>query len=497
MRVIKTHEIQPTSLKTQWERDQVYNGLDCAVTLEVLNRLLPQLDNHTTATYNFSRELQGPALEMRLRGVLIDQERKAAVLDDYYDYLDQLERQLDRIVLEGVGLPAFNWRANADLHRLFYERLRIPPILRNGRPTVNRAALEKLEAYTIAKQIVLHLYALRDIGKKISVLRTAIDPDGWMRTSYNIAGTNTGRFSSSMSEFGTGGNLQNVEEKLRSMFITPPGYKMAKCDAKQGESFCVAAKEWNLFKDGRYLDACETGDPHTATARICWPKLPWTGILKKDKDIAEQPYYRHYSYRFMCKKLGHGSNYGGKPPTLAAQAKVPEEIVKEFQLKYFVAFPAHLRWHEWCDMQLRKFGMLVSLTGRKRYFWGRRNEDKTLREFIAYDPQCSLAEIVNHAMVNIWRQNKVIVYMHDHDALTFMYPEEIEDEVAPWILENLKYPVELEHGRTLLIPYDIQVGWNRGKYDAKTNPDGLRDWVPGDGNRRREEKMHLLDRKLR
>jgi len=46
---------------------------------------------------------------------------------------------------------------------------------------------------------------------------------------------------------------------------------------------------------------------HTAVARICWPELGWTGDLNRDKRIAERPYYRHYSYRFMCKKLGHGS----------------------------------------------------------------------------------------------------------------------------------------------------------------------------------------------
>ena len=147
---------------------------------------------------------------------------------------------------------------------------------------------------------------MRDLGKKIAMLKTEIDPDGRMRTSYNIAGTSTGRFSSSFSEFGTGGNLQNVEESLRSIFIADPGYKFAKFDAKSGESFVVGAIEWNLFSDGKYLDACESGDPHTAVARICWPRLGWTGDLKHDKDIAETPYYRHYTYRFMCKKLGHG-----------------------------------------------------------------------------------------------------------------------------------------------------------------------------------------------
>ncbi len=494
MKIIDTSTTLPTSL-TPFEREQVYNGLDCCVTAEVLDALLPQLDPATSATYAFSRALQGPALEMRLRGVLVDQARKAEVIELFFEQIETLNANLERIVFEGVGLPHFNWRSNSDLQTLFYDRLAIPAIKRGGRPTVNREALEKLEQYIIARQIVKHIIAMRDLGKKIAMLKTEIDPDGRMRTSYNIAGTSTGRFSSSFSEFGTGGNLQNVEESLRSIFISDPGYKFAKFDAKSGESYVVGAIEWNLFHDRRYLEACESGDPHTATARICWPELGWTGNLKEDKNIAETPYYRHYTYRFMCKKLGHGSNYGGKSATLSAQAKLPIGVVEQFQPKYFRAFPAHLQWQGWVDSELRRTGTLISLTGRKRQFWGRRNDDSTLREAIAYDPQCSLAEIVNQALLNIWSARDAIVMMHDHDALTIQYLEADEDRIIPRILEQLKVPVQLKHNRTLLIPYDCKVGWNRGDY-SKDNIDGLRDYT-GHDKRKRSPKIGLLDRKLR
>lgn len=505
-KIIKTHEANPNDLSA-WERDQIYNGLDCCVTHEVWQAMRPQLDNHTAATYNFSRELQGPALEMRLRGVAIDHARKEEVIDDYFGLLDKLEHNLERIVLEGVGMVSFNWRSNPDLHKLFYEKLGIPVIKKQGRPTVNREALEKMEGYIAAQQIVLHMKAMRDLAKKISVLRTEIDDDGRMRTSYNIAGTNTGRFSSSFSEFGTGGNLQNVEEKLRSIFIADPGMKFAKCDAKSGESFLVGAIEWNLFGDDKYLRACETGDPHTAAARLCWPALGWTGDLKLDKDIAEQPFYRHYTYRFMCKKLGHGSNYDGKPPTLSQQAKVPLKVVVDFQTNYFGAFPAHRRWHGWVDSQLRKHGQLVSLMGRKRHFWGRRNDPATLREAIAYDPQGSLADIVNRAMLRIWRAGYTVV-MHDHDALTFMYPEEQEDEIIPLLMDLLVEEIPLANGRSLNIPYDCKTGWNKGDYccgerkpeckgcKKDANVDGLKDYQ-GTDKRRRSPPVHLLDRPLR
>lgn len=489
-KIVSSDDPIPTS---EMEKLWWYNAADTMVAREVIEAIEPQLDDYTSKTYDFSRALQGPALEMRLRGVLVDQARKAEVIDEFYDKIERLEAQLEKIVLDGVGLPHFNWRSNPDLHRLFYDELGIPPP--RGKRSVNRDTLEKMEAYLLARQIVRHITAMRDLGKKISVLKTEIDADGRIRTSYNIAGTSTGRFSSSFSEFGTGGNLQNVEESLRSIFISDPGYKFAKFDAKSGESYCVGAVEWNLFRDGRYLDACETGDPHTATARLCWPKLSWTGDLEADREIAEEPYYRHYTYRFMCKKLGHGSNYGGKAATLSTQAKVPITVVEQFQPTYFRAYPAHLQWQAHVDATLRRTGTLISLTGRKRQFWGRRNSDDTLREAIAYDPQCSLADIVNSAMLNIWHARDAILAMHDHDALTVQYPEALEDEIIPKILAQLEHPIELKHGRRLLIPYDCNVGWNRGKYDAETNPDGLREYK-GHDERKRTPEVGILDRRF-
>lgn len=480
---VRTDNAEPRGIPPM-HREWIYNGLDACVTHEVLTALLPQLGEHTGPTYDFSRALQGPALEMRLRGVRVDARRKAEVIDECFETLDRLERHLDMLVLDGVGMPNFNWRSNVDKRTLFYEILGVPPIRRRGRPTVDIDALERIQTdYLIARQICAHLLLMGELAKKIAVLRTELDRDGRMRTSYNIAGTSTGRFSSSFSEFGTGGNLQNVEESLRSIFIADPGMKLAKFDAKSGESYVVGAIEWNLFGDGKYLDACESGDPHTATARICWPKLNWTGDLKHDKNVAERPYYRGHSYRFMCKKLGHGSNYGGKPQTLSAQAKLPINVVQDFQPKYFRAYPAHLRWHTHVSDELNRRGYLVSLTGRKRWFFGRRSEDSTLREAIAYDPQCSLADIVNRALLNIWLRRTATIYMHDHDALTFQYPEESEDEVIPLLFKQLEVPIPLDNGRTLLIPYDCKVGWNRGEW-SEANPDGLRDYTDGDDRKR-------------
>lgn len=494
MRIIQTADLTPTSLKTDTERLWCYNGLDCCVTYEVLDALLPQLDNQTGATYAFSRELQAPVLDMRLRGVRVDGERKNKLISDYFEQIAQLESDLERIVVEGVGFYGYKWNSPKSNMELFYDKLGIPVIKKKGIPTVNREALERMETYFIARPIIAHLIALRDIAKKVGVLTTEIDRDGRMRCAYSIGGTSTGRFSSTFSEFGTGTNLQNIEEALRAIFIADPGMKMAYLDEPQGESRVVGAIEWNLFKDGRYLDACESGDLHTNVAKLCWPNLLWTGEPRTDRKIAEQPFYRHYDYRFMCKKIGHGTNYFGKPYTLSRQAKIDQRAIEDFQPKYFAAFPAHCMWHAWVREQLLSYGSLTTLTGRRRHFFGRRDDDATFREAVAYDPQGSLADILNRGMLQVWRANICELLMQIHDAILIQYREAEEDDVIPRVLSHLTQSVELKHNRTLTLVPDVMTGWNWGKH-SKENPDGLQAYVPGD-KRKRATAVGLLDRKL-
>lgn len=497
MKIIRTHEPEP-SLSRQ-ELDWLYNGKDVCVTREVLDNLLPQLDPTTSATYDFSRALQGPIISMNLRGIRLDLHRRSEVAERMARTLFRLEQQLSQIVLDGCGLGEFLWSSPAQLKTLLYDILHIPPVIYRGRPTTDEKALNKLLAYPIARPIIYHILAMRELQKRMSVLLQPVGDDGRAHTSYNIAGTSTGRLSSSEDIFGEGGNLQNIEEFLRSMYIADRGMKFAKFDAKSGESYIVGAIEWNLFHDGRYLDAVESGDIHTAVARLCWPELPWTGDLKHDKALAEQPHYRHYTRRFMCKKLGHGSNYNGTPPTLALQSHLPVGVVSDFQHTYFSAFPAHRQWHDYVSSELLRSRRLVSMCGRKRSFHGRPGEGETLREAIAYDPQSSLADLVNQTMLRLWRSfPSATLVANDHDALTFTYPEHLESSIVPALWSLLPSPFPLLHGRTMTIPYDCKVGWNRGDFHPTDNPEGLKDYDTKNGDpRTRAPEVSELDRPIR
>ena len=491
MKIIDTSQLEPQSLFGP-EREWVYNGLDCCVTAEVLDVLLPQLSPQTQKTYEFSKSLQGPVLDMGRRGVLIDAKRKEELLQEYWEKVDKRERWIERMAKEAFGIVGFNWRSPADLQRMFYDKCRFPVITtKEGRTTVNRSALEKIEKECrLASYVIRLITESRELTKRMEALNKKT-LDGRMRTSYNIAGTVTGRFSSSWAEFGDGGNMQNIEEGLRSIFISDPGMKMATFDAEQGESRCVGAIEWNLFKDDKYLNSCQSGDLHTVVSRLCEPDYGWTGDLIEDRKIAEKPYYRHHDLRKLCKSIGHGTNYGGQPNTLSRMYKVEVALIAEFQKKYFKAFPAHRMWHAWVENQIRSVGHLTSLTGRLRHFFGRRDSPDTYRQALDFDPQCSLSDIVNAGMLKVWLSECCELLIQGHDSITVQYHEEQEDDTITEILSYLYHELTLKHNRTMTIPYGIKTGWNWGSYSA-TNPDGLKAYRPGD-KRTRQSPLPKLD----
>ena len=487
MKVYHTEALRPGDPKSETERLWIYNGLDCCVTYEVLEAILPQLDNQTSSTYALSRSLQGPVMEMNLRGVLIDDTQRQKAISQYRTDLERLEGNLYRIVHEGVGFLDFKnapktkaWRSNNLVATLLYDILKLPAIRkRNERGemarTVNRDALERLQLHFIAKPIISHILALRDIGKKISVLETKVDADGRLRTSYNIAGTTTGRFSSSFNDFGTGGNLQNVEERLRRIFISDPGMKFANIDLEQADSRNIGALCWNVLRDPRYLDACESGDLHTSVARMSNPTMGWTGDLRGDRRIAELPYYRHHSLRHVCKVLGHGTNYLGSAYEMSKHTKIDQDLIKDFQVTYFQTFPSIPKLHEWVQTQLFEQGHLVTPFGRKRWFFGRRDERDTLKQAVAHMGQSMTADEMNYAMLALWRLHIVQFLLQGHDSILIQYPEEKENEIIPKVLAAMRVPLELEGGRTFVVPVECQVGWNWSKA-TNDNPNGLKKW---------------------
>lgn len=487
---------------TSDEQYWIYNGLDCVVTADVLQALLAQADDTAMRTYEFSKALQAPVLEMNLRGLHVNKKRKMQVIADITAKIARLEEQLDAIIQDGIGVPGANWRSPKQLKELLYDIMGLPVQKKRNSAgvytaTTDEAALEKLTSYFIAEPICNHLLLLRGLGKSLGFLRTSVDSDGRMRTQFNIAGTVTGRFASSTTDFGTGTNLQNVTESLRSVFVADPGMMFCNLDLEQGDSRNVGALCWNLLVDefgesfaGKYLDACESDDLHTLVTKMVYgDKLPWG--TAPDREVAETIAYKHYDYRFLSKKSGHGSNYLMQPPTMAQHARCTVPMAKEFQEKYFGAFPCIPEWHKKVFWQLENLGYLISPHfNRRRYFFGRPKDGKTQREAVAHVPQSMTGDEINTGILRLWRANKVQLLVQVHDSILFQFPEHLRNEIVPWALETLRTRFLLERGREFVVPTEAKVGWNWGNH-SEDNPDGLMKWKGGDGRNRTETQFQL------
>lgn len=324
MKSIQTATLKPGLLSVH-DSLQVYNGLDACLTVEILSEVggsnFQNIKPAAWRVYNFERAMQAPALEMMLRGWRVDLFKRDMAVARLRKEREKLQAILDEFVLElwdggttpldpRKKTPGLNPASPKQMKEFFYEVLKLPEQFNYAKGqrklSTNRDSLEKLQSYFHARIFINLIFAIRTRNKLISVLTSEVDPDMRMRTSYNVTGTETGRWSSSRNVFDGGANLQNITEGLRDIFISDPGKKLAYIDKSQAESRFLGFVIWDLFGDAAYLDACESGDLHTYVAKLIWRDLPWTGDQTLDKDIAEQKFYLHFSYRDMAKKGGHG-----------------------------------------------------------------------------------------------------------------------------------------------------------------------------------------------
>lgn len=495
MKIIDTSTMDPLALNPNhayW----VYNGLDCCITLEILEQLLPQLDDTTRVTYQRELDLQAPYMEMMLRGIKVNKEHIRRALKNLKHLLSDLETHFNTLCIDGLGLElrpakkgekpmAINWRSHTQVKFLLYDVLKLPVLKkRNSQgkmaPAADRETLEKHLQHYFSEPLITHILSMRDLGKQIGFLETKFDADGRMRTNFNIAGTNTGRLSSSFSVSGTGTNLQNVAVGLRYGFVADEGKLLVNVDLEQADSRNVGALCWNLFVDehgedfaGSYLDACESGDLHTFVCQMAWTDLDWSG--DNPRAVANEIAYRGLSYRDLAKKLGHGTNYYGQPPTMAKHSKVPVGQIIEFQHKYFKAFPCIPAYHEYVINQLHTEGQLTNLYGRRRFFFGRHEDQSVINAAIAYMPQGTTGDQINDGILRLWRDPRFEPLIQVHDSILFQIDQNEAEHLIPIALNLLRSTIILKRSREFYVPLEAQTGWNWG-YAGKNNYHGLTRW---------------------
>lgn len=480
--ILSTDRYLPLDLSAE-ETWQVYNGLDCAITHQAYTSLRPLLSNMTGSVYQFQMELQVLAIEMMQRGLRVDNQAKAAAIaklsgdENRIGDIPRLLKIIERYAL-AIWKKPLNPNSHTQLKDIFYNFIGLPKQYKfekgERKLTTNRQALEKLELYFHATALVKAIIAFKDASELLKVLTKELSHDGRMRFSYNVGATETGRWSSSVHPLGSGTNGQNITDEIRRIFEPDPGCIFINFDLVTAESLGVAY----LSGDEKYRTACESGDLHTLVARLVWPNLNWTGDLKRDRAIADLPFYRHFSYRDMAKRGGHLSNYLGTPPVMAQHLRLPRNICHDFQELYFSTFSLIPAWHIEVQAELQLNKRLITPMGRVRQFFGRLDERETLKEAVAFLPQSTIVDIINTGALRLWKAKPWVQFlMQVHDSILIQVPiNRLEETLEFPKLLDVAVPIR---GKEMHIPVEMAIGWNWGKRiklkdGTIENPRGLR-----------------------
>lgn len=503
-------------------RDWAYNALDCTGTLEVAEELLAQLNPAQLRTYAFERALQGPAFSMMMRGVRVNQPLRQEMVKELKKEMAKDEKEIavhpqvkgtwDGIELETGVCPAnfgkrhrwprgvpdgpdrrctacgasrvnyktFSATSSHQVPHLIYDLHGIPKYTNKQNKvstdddTLNRIAKKHPEMAGLCEAIL----AIRDKQKQLGSLSARLSSDGRYPSSFNVGAAWTGRFSSSKNPYGLGGNLQNVAPRHRRVFVADPGMEIGYADYMQGESNIVA----HLSGDPKYIEAHRLGDVHTYVTRYIWPELPWTGDLKKDKAVAKQlpPWdeVEGHDYRFQCKRIQHGSNYGLTPFGISMIAKIPLANAKAAYNNYMTEFDYIPAWQDWVRGEVAEHRSLTNALGREWTPFGRAWDKHTWRQALSFLPQSLLADIDDIALYRVWldlEEQEVQLLAQVHDALLHQFPAgryDLERE----LLKRMQIPVNVTdfRGKTRLMTIGVEsaTGKNWG-HKGKDNPSGI------------------------
>jgi len=172
---------------------------------------------------------------------------------------------------------------------------------------------------------------------------------------------------------------------------------------------------------------------------------------------------------------------------MAKHLKVDQHVMEAFQGAYFTPFKGIRKWHIACARSLGLHQELTTPLGRKRTFFGRPDDDATLRKAIAFAPQGTVGDLLNLALLKLSQEEpRIEILAQIHDAVVFQYPDDprYETDILSHCLELIRIPLTLP-GRTIVIPGETKIGWNWAEADPKRrifadgNPCGLIKWKPG------------------
>ena len=454
----------------------IYNSFDVLLPQEIHDEVESRMNPAQSATYEFEKAQQGPAFSMMQNGIRVDLlllarelRRAKGVQENLTDYVRSLA-----FAAWGDGINVASPTQMCDLFYLSTTGFQcVKQFTGAGAKrhlTCERKALEKIyEVNYYTRPLINAIFGLKEVSKEIEFLERGVEPDGRVHCSFNITGTETGRWSSSKNPWGRGANFQNQGEKTRSIYLADDEYIFAYPDLSQAESRAVAY----YSGDENYIHAVESGDLHTAVASFVWPELEWGD---NDKALANTKFYRHFTYRDLSKRGGHAFNYIGTPWTVSKHLAIPIEQAQDFGDRYFSRFPGIRRWHKDVQVELQNTGKLTTALGRERLFYGRLDSEDTLKEAVAYLPQSLISDILKIGMLYIWREfelkrNWIRLCGDLHDGILMLIKKIHLDEAVPELKRLMSISVKMPHG-VMTIPVDFQIGYRWQKAE-------MVEWKPG------------------
>jgi len=187
-----------------------YNCKDCVITYEVDEKQQVCVDQlGLRAVHDFQQDLWWPVLETMNRGIKVKHDDRSRLATELFAAISEREAWL----YYTIG-RAINIKSPKQMQDFFYRELAQRPVIsrKTGNPTCDNQALEKIaEREPLLLPLISCISELRSLGVFLATfVQSPLDIDGRMRCSFNIAGTETYRFSSSKNAFDSGMNLQNI-----------------------------------------------------------------------------------------------------------------------------------------------------------------------------------------------------------------------------------------------------------------------------------------------
>jgi len=390
-------------------------------------------------------------IEMPLVKVLAGMEMAGIALD--VEYLKQFSGELnDKIgiikarIFDQVG-SEFNLNSPQQLSEALFNVLNLTPPDRtqktsSGFYSTAAGVLESMKGDHAVVDLVLEYRELSKLKSTyVDALPLQVNPHtGRVHTSYNQAGSVTGRIASSDP------NLQNIPirtdlgRKVRKAFIAQPGYVLLAVDYSQVELRIVA----HMSNDRTMLSAFQSGqDIHAATAAAIFD-VPIEQVSKEQRDRA--------------KGVNFGLIYGMSAFGLSRYTDITLAEAEDFVKAYFEQFPGVKNYLDGMRAQAAEVGYVETLLGRRRYFRGLKNQtnrnvrNREEREAINAPIQGTAADIMKLAMLAVpgalEKANlsaKMLLQVHDELVLECPVAElEVTAELVRQVMENaysLKIPL--------------------------------------------------------